>query len=67
MVGVLLKLGFVVRRQRGSHVRLKHPETRANTTVPVHANRPLSPDVLSSIMADAGLTDDDLRRLLGRR
>jgi predicted RNA binding protein YcfA (HicA-like mRNA interferase family) len=67
MVGVLLRLGFEVRRQRGSHVRLKHPDTRVDITVPVHANHPLSHDVLASIMADAGLTDDDLRRLLGRR
>jgi predicted RNA binding protein YcfA (HicA-like mRNA interferase family) len=67
MVGILEDLGCTYRGLRGSHVQFKHPETGARISVPVHGNRPLSPGTLHSILKQAGLTVDDLRRLLARR
>ena len=64
MVRALEKIGYRVSRQRGSHVRLKHPdaERRRPTTVPLH--RELQRGTLLSILADADLSTDELRGLL---
>lgn len=42
IVSILKKAGFVVERQRGSHVFLKHPDGRA-TVVPVHSGETIGP------------------------
>jgi predicted RNA binding protein YcfA (HicA-like mRNA interferase family) len=54
--------GWEVARQRGSHVRLKHPERRVSLTVPLH--RELKRGTLSGILADARIDGERLRRLL---
>jgi predicted RNA binding protein YcfA (HicA-like mRNA interferase family) len=36
IVSLLNQVGFVIQRQRGSHVFLKHPDGRA-TVVPIHS------------------------------
>ena len=61
-VKALQRAGFVVRRQSGSHVVLTSGER--TISVPVHGGRDLKPGTLRSIIRDAGLTADDLRRLL---
>lgn len=53
--------GFVVVSQRGSHVKLRHPNGR---TVIVPAGRDLRRGTLASILAQAGMTLDELRELL---
>jgi predicted RNA binding protein YcfA (HicA-like mRNA interferase family) len=50
-------------RQRGSHVRLKHPNRRTPLTVPLH--RELKRGTLAGILGDARLDADEFRRLLG--
>jgi predicted RNA binding protein YcfA (HicA-like mRNA interferase family) len=64
MVHVLERIGYDVSRQRGSHIRLRHPNAIEHrpTTVPLH--RELRQGTLLSILADAGLTVDELRRML---
>ena len=37
LLRALEQLGFVVRRQTGSHAILRHPETKYMTVVPIHA------------------------------
>ncbi len=37
MVTVLLKAGFKIIRQKGSHIRFHHPLTDKSTTVAMHA------------------------------
>lgn len=61
-VKALQRAGFIVRRQSGSHVVLTSGER--TISVPVHGGRDLKPGTLRSIIRDAGLTADDLRRLL---
>jgi predicted RNA binding protein YcfA (HicA-like mRNA interferase family) len=49
-------------RQRGSHVRMKHPDRRMSITVPLH--RELKRGTLSGILSDVGIDAARLRRLL---
>ena len=56
--------GWYESRQAGSHVTLRHPSKGGHVAVPVHAGKTLAPGRLSSILDDAGLSGDDLRRLL---
>ncbi len=63
LIKALQDAGFIVTRTRGSHHRLKHPDGRA-TTVPVHGGADLPKGTLRSILRDAGLSTEDLRRLL---
>jgi len=57
----LESLGFVIVRQRGSHVQLRHPDGRG-TTVPMHAGRDISPSLLRPIARDMGMTAEQLVR-----
>jgi predicted RNA binding protein YcfA (HicA-like mRNA interferase family) len=45
-------------------VHLTHPSKPGRVTVPVHAGETLQPWLLSSILRQAGLTVEDLRKLL---
>ena len=62
-VAALKRAGFIERRQWGSHLHLWHPERRRVTTVPIHS-RDLPRPVLKEIIRQAGLTEDEFRRLL---
>lgn len=57
-IAILVALGFVEVRQRGSHKRFRHADGRA-TTVPVHPGRDLSPLLLRRIARDIGLSAHD--------
>jgi predicted RNA binding protein YcfA (HicA-like mRNA interferase family) len=50
--------GFVVERQRGSHVFLKHPDGRA-TVVPIHAGETVGPGLMAKILRDVELTREE--------
>jgi len=58
VVAVLVALGFVQVRQRGSHAQFRHADGRG-TTVPIHPGRDLSPLLLRQILKDIGLTIDE--------
>ncbi len=51
---VLEGLGFQRIYQRGSHLRLRHPDTRV-VTVPIHAGQNLGRGILGKILCDAEL------------
>jgi predicted RNA binding protein YcfA (HicA-like mRNA interferase family) len=55
VIRVLGKFGYVAVRQKGSHVRLRHPtdSTRAPVTVPQH--KELATGTLRRILRDAQL------------
>lgn len=57
---VLERHGFEHVRQKGSHVRMKHPDGRA-TVVPQHGKRPLKRGLLRSIIRQSGLSVEDFR------
>lgn len=63
-IKALNKAGFVVVRQRGSHVRLEKTssENIIKVTVPLHT--PLKKGTLSRIIKDVGLNIDEFIDLL---
>jgi predicted RNA binding protein YcfA (HicA-like mRNA interferase family) len=63
IVSLLKKAGFIVERQRGSHVFLKHEDGRA-TVVPVHSGETIGPELLSKILRDVEMTKQDLLEVL---
>ena len=63
IIFVLEKLGFSIVRQSGSHKIYKNTEGK-RATVPFHAGKILHPKVLKSIMKDADIDEDQLKKLL---
>ena len=63
VVRALEKAGFKAARVAGSHYIMRHPDGRG-TTVPVHPGRDVAKGTLRGILADAGMTVEELRRLL---
>jgi predicted RNA binding protein YcfA (HicA-like mRNA interferase family) len=62
LVRALAKSGFVVKRQRGSHIILRRDNPPARVVVPDHKN--LRVGTLRTILNTAGLTVDELLKLL---
>lgn len=62
IISLLKKAGFVIERQRGSHVFLKHSDGRA-TVVPVHAGETIGPGLLAKILRDTEMTREDFQKL----
>jgi predicted RNA binding protein YcfA (HicA-like mRNA interferase family) len=61
----LQRAGFLVKRIKGSHHILVHPDDATRrTTVPVHGRTSLKRGTLRAILKQAKLTEDDLRALL---
>lgn len=63
LVKVLRRAGFEVMRSKGSHHFLRHEDGRT-TVVPVHAGETIGPGLLSKILRDCELTNEELRALL---
>jgi predicted RNA binding protein YcfA (HicA-like mRNA interferase family) len=61
LVGALKRMGFYEVRQTGSHLQLKRGNLLA--TVPMHPGD-VSPAVVRSILRQAHLSVDDLRKAL---
>jgi len=64
IVAALQRDGWVVVRQRGSHIRLqKHlPDKTLKLTVPMH--KPVKRSTLSHVLKQANMTVEELNRLL---
>jgi predicted RNA binding protein YcfA (HicA-like mRNA interferase family) len=64
LIRALEKAGFQVIRQRGSHVRLRHPDGRV-VMVPVHAGQTIGRGLLKKILRDERMSVEDLLKLIG--
>jgi predicted RNA binding protein YcfA (HicA-like mRNA interferase family) len=62
LVSVLGKVGFQFQRQRGSHIVMRRADPLARVTIPDH--RVLRPGTLRQILSDAGLSVEELLKLL---
>jgi predicted RNA binding protein YcfA (HicA-like mRNA interferase family) len=62
LVRALLRVGFVVNRQRGSHIILRRESPYARVVVPDHKR--VRPGTLRQILHEAGMT---VEQLLGLR
>ena len=60
-ISILMRRGFALDRQSGSHAVFIHPDGR-RTTVPIHGKRDLGKGILHQIMRDAELTVDDMTK-----
>ena len=58
-ISILIRRGFALDRQSGSHTVFIHPDGR-RTTVPIHGKRDLGKGI--EIMRDAELTVDDMMK-----
>ena len=61
LVAAMGRLGYEVRRQRGSHIHLKH-DSRPRLTVPNH--KEIARGTLKAILAQAGISVEELMALL---
>ena len=64
IVKALKKNGFLEDRQKGSHLILIHPLTKARTVVPVHSGKTIKKPLLRAIINDARLTLEEFLELL---
>ena len=62
VVATLGKIGFYVKRQRGSHLILRRDKPFAQATVPNH--RELDSGTLRAILRQIGLSVDEFKGLL---
>ena len=62
LIRALERVGWMIARQRGSHVRLRHPDRANFLVVPLH--KELKKGTLNGIVKDAGLDREELGKLL---
>lgn len=62
LVRILQKQKFITVRQKGSHVRLEHPDGR-KTTVPVHTGESIGVGLLRKILRDTQISPDAFHTL----
>ena len=58
------RLGFELRRQKGSHAVFVRSEDGSRVVIPMHTGKSIKPKTLAAIVHDMGLTIDELRELL---
>lgn len=61
MRALLESRGWIEVDQRGSHLKMRHPEDpRLRLIIPMHSGVDLTPGVQRSIMRAAGITRDEI-------
>ncbi len=63
MEKLLLRLGFRIVRQKGSHVFYRHPDGRT-TTLPNHPGRDLARPLIREVLREIELAPEDLAKYL---
>lgn len=63
LIKILLQLGFIQIRQKGSHVFFAHKDGRT-TVVPVHPTKQIGKGLLRSILNDIQLSPDEFKKLV---
>jgi predicted RNA binding protein YcfA (HicA-like mRNA interferase family) len=61
LVKILLRVGFVVNRQKGSHIVLRRESPFARVVVPDHKR--IRPGTLRQVLNEAGITVEQLLEL----
>ena len=59
IIKALVRLGFVARHTKGSHVFLMHPDGRT-TTIPVHSSEEIDRRLFRKIAADINVDAEEL-------
>jgi len=63
-VAAFTTIGYKVVRQRGSHIRLRDEINPKHLPLTVPDHKELKPGLLKNLMRDAGLTVEDILKLL---
>lgn len=63
MVKILISLGFIEMRVRGSHHFFFNDVSKKTTVIPIHNNEYLSVGILKEILKDIDLTVDNFEKL----
>ena len=61
VIKALMKMGYYIRDQEGSHIHLRHPFKKP-LTIPNH--REIARGTLREIIKEAGLTVEEFKKLL---
>lgn len=64
LLKLLQKNGFVVVRQKGSHVFIENKDAGLTTVIPLHGNEDLGKGLLKAILNDLELSVDELVEML---
>jgi len=64
VVRALKRAGFVEDRQKGSHLILIQPRTKARTVIPIHGAKTIKKPLLRAILRDANLSVQEFVALL---
>ncbi|NOZ58943.1 MAG: type II toxin-antitoxin system HicA family toxin [Euryarchaeota archaeon] len=64
VVKAFSKAGWVVARQKGSHVIMVREGSPVVLTIPVHKNRPVKRGTLRDLIKDAGMSVEEFCNLL---
>jgi predicted RNA binding protein YcfA (HicA-like mRNA interferase family) len=64
LVRVAQRLGFVFRRQKGSHAIYKREHDGRRVVIPMHGSRSIAIGTLKAILKDMDISADDLTGLL---
>ena len=65
IVRALVRAGFFIYHQKGSHVQLRHhAKLHLRVTIPFHSSFDLPSEIVASIMRQAELTRDEFMDLL---
>lgn len=64
IIQALKKAGFVEDRQKGSHLILINPKTKARVVIPVHSGKTIKKPLVRAIIDDAKLSAEEFIKLL---
>jgi predicted RNA binding protein YcfA (HicA-like mRNA interferase family) len=64
LVRVVIKLGFHLDRQKGSHAIYIRDADQARVVIPMHKGKDIKPKTLKGILEDIKITIDEFRKLL---
>ncbi len=64
-VKAFCKIGYVVVRQKGSHVRLRSYNNPQRHPLTIPSHKTLKPGLLRSLIKDAGISVEEFVELLG--
>ena len=66
LLAVLLKAGFKIIRQKGSHIRFHNPSTGRSTTVAMHVGD-LTRKLIKDILNQSDISAEEFLELLGKK
>lgn len=55
LIKLLLKDGWTIKTQKGSHLKMVHPGKKGKLVVPNHGSREVGPGLCRKIIKDAGI------------